>query len=1037
MKKFLIFLVATIVTVCIGIIFYQFAKNDEIIKVEAQTVYINYGDKLSLDDIGFSRIDASKDTKINFNAGGDEVTSIIKYDEVTKCYIPTSKGGTTTIKISTTNRKYKSFNIDVVVGIGTEECPFYISTETQLADIGYKYDLSACYELVNDITLTNVHTPIGLVDGNYKEFDGEFNGNYHSINGLKVETCTFGGLFSIIGSNGLVYNININNPIIEGSYLNVGAVSGICYGTINKVVVSNPTISNDSSIGITGAVVGTLMTDTFTNNTASILRTSAYTDQNTIIKANSTLGGLAGMVDSAAIQACYTNLLLQNTSNNSTGGLVGNFLVNTNSYIRESYSISVLGTSGTVGNIAGKIDLASNVTLNNINTKLVLVGLYFDNTLNNFDGVGVDKYNFSSATTFAVNGKSTAEMKTKSNYIYYVNSANELIPWDKVWYRVDGEYPTLTFVNQFDEIILEDNTQHPTTPDNPNETPDDSDGPDITNPDNPNTDTIIISNKQDLIDSFQTGNLVTGNYILSANIDLEGITWTPVSFTGTFKSNNGNNYTISNFKINSSKLYSGFFYVLSSANISNINFYNVQVVNTGANETAGIVVGYIAGNTVIDNVCINTATISSASKYAGSIVGYVGTNVVEIRNCQVTNLNISEALNVGGIAGYVASNTYINSCKLINSNNISGVDRVGGIASVNYGKINDCYYDGNISSYEIASAAGYFGGLCGVNYGAITNSTTYAEINVVNNATSSSSIYYFVGGLCGYNLGSIYNCSAYANSYNCSKSTNAVYFGGLTAYNRGNLSYCLADVDSIGSVRANVSTAGLSVYNYGGTIFGSFAFANLNGYHVAGLVRLNSNKGIIDSCIAGLDLNSRATFKGVEVVSFAHEIPSGTISNCLVNANLTCTSNSGWIAGFAGFMSCNNDIYGTISYSIANVSFTGIGSKYLDIAQEGLMKKDRTTGTITNCVISEDAKVEDIIISKYSKFLWFTRNPGSDSNYIVANANEMKDIETYLDIDTCDFDIESGITDSKWMYINNTYIPIPRAIAVLFSYDFI
>ena len=46
MKKFLIFLVATIVTVCIGLTFYQFAKNDEVIKVSSETIYLNYGDTL-------------------------------------------------------------------------------------------------------------------------------------------------------------------------------------------------------------------------------------------------------------------------------------------------------------------------------------------------------------------------------------------------------------------------------------------------------------------------------------------------------------------------------------------------------------------------------------------------------------------------------------------------------------------------------------------------------------------------------------------------------------------------------------------------------------------------------------------------------------------------------------------------------------------------------------------------------------------------------------------------------------------------------
>ena len=187
MKRFLIFLVAVITTVCIGVTFYQFAKNDEVIKINTETIYINYGDKLSLNDLGFLRKEPSKETKIDFNAGGDEVMSIIKYDELSQSYIPTSKGGSTTIKITTTNRKYKAFTIDVKVGIGTEESPYYISNEAQLFDVCNQHiDDGACFELVRDIKLTDSHNPIGLIENGYREFNGKFNGNYHTISNLKI-----------------------------------------------------------------------------------------------------------------------------------------------------------------------------------------------------------------------------------------------------------------------------------------------------------------------------------------------------------------------------------------------------------------------------------------------------------------------------------------------------------------------------------------------------------------------------------------------------------------------------------------------------------------------------------------------------------------------------------------------------------------------------------------------------------------------------------------------------------------------------------
>ncbi len=1026
MKRFLIFLVATIVAVCIGMTFYQFVKNDEVIRVTADTIYINYGDTLSLDDIGFSRKEASKDTKINFNAGGEEVMSVIKYDSISKKYIPTSKGGSTTIKISTTNRKYKTFNIDVIVGIGSEEFPYYISNEEQLASIGTKYDLNACYELVKDINVKQAHTPIGLIDGKYNEFGGKFDGNYHTINNLTINSCNYGGLFAILGANSMVTNLNLNNTVISGSFINVGSVAGICYGNINKVVVANTSITNASSASSTGAVVGVLKTDSLNNVTAGILRTSAYNDNDSTITASGTLGGIAGTVNSAIVHACYTDLNLINSSNLTTGGLVGHLVVDRDTYIRESYSISQITSGGTAGNIVGRVALDTGTSITDITQELVLVGLYYDNTLNKLPGVGSDTNNISTSTTFAVSGKTTDELKTKSTYVYYVNASSNIVYWDKVWCLVDGEYPTLTFVSNFEDVDLGNSTQKPSNPDNEN--------PDITNPSAPNTKVTILSNKQDLVTAFQNKDYVIGTYILNADIDLEGMVWNPVKFVGVFRSSDGQCYTISNFVIDNSGLYVGFFYTLSSAEIKNINFADVTINARGSNEAAGVVVGYIRGNTSITNVFVDSAVIEADTKYAGGIAGYASNAIVAIKNCQTQSLHIGDkALNIGGIVGYASANTYVINCKLLTINTLDAINRAGGIAAVNYGTITNGAFFGNIMSVGNATNTGYFGGLCAINYGEISSSSSFAEMSISNHTGENSGIYYYVGGLCGYNAGTVDNCSAYADKYTTNVPTNAILMAGLTGYNKGTLKSCLASVENIGESKSNVYAAGLSVYNYGGTINGCAFLGNLNGYQVSGLVRCNSNSGTIDSCVAAKDFNSRATFKGVEVAGFAYEVVSGTISNCLVNAQLVGTSSNGWVASFAGYMPCNKSTYGTISYSIANVKLSGTGSKYLEIVESGLMKKSRTTGTITNCVISADADVSDVIKSNCSKFLWFKQKPGSKSNYIVANTKEIQSLQTYLDVDTCDFDISAGEGSSKWLYISNTQLPVPRAVAEMFE----
>ncbi len=1030
MKKFLIFLVAIIVTVCIGMVFYQFAKNDEVVKVEAATVYVNYGEKLSLNDIGFSRIDASKDTKFNFNAGGEETTSIIKYDEVSKCYIPTQKGGATTIKITTSLRKYKTFSIDVVVGIGTEEHPYYISSQEQLNKIGTDFELDACYALVNDIELKGIHTPIGLVNGLYYEFLGKFNGNYKTISNMVVDSCDYAGLFAILGAPSVVYNLNVENATMVGSYINVGSIAGTCYGNINKVSVVNSNIANDKANSNTGAIVGLLAKDPVVGGSVSLLRSTAYTDNNSIIKSAGTLGGLVGKANSAVIQACYSGVCLQNTDFGFTGGLVGELEVDPNTYIRECYTISqIKGKS--IGNIAGKISLASNSNIKDINKQLVLVGLYYNSDICSAKSASSDDLGFTTASGFGVSGKTTADMKKKSTYIYYINSKNEPVYWDAVWRLVDGEYPSLIFAGKFDDVVIGDgNTSvgNPTIPDNP-----DIENPDIENPDQPNLNAVILSSKQDVLDHWQHMTQVSGDYILANNIDLGGMTWTPINFQGSIRPQGIHRVTISNFKINSSRYHIGFFASLTSANIYNIGLSDVTIIENGINDTAGILVGYINGNTTINNVIIKNSSISANTKYAGGLAGYVGSAVAEIKGIQILNTSIAgKALNAGGVVGRSGENTTLSGLVVDKKCSVTAFDRAGGIAAINHGVINGADCCATVSSSATASQAGYFGGLTGVNHSTVNRSQFNSDVKVCNLASVDQNIYYFAGGLCGYNLGTINECNAFSSEISATGSSSIAYLGGLTAYNMGSVLSCFGNIDTIGSVENKIYSAGLSAYNFGGKISACMVFTDLNGYIVAGLAYVNSNNGTIEESVVGASAMTRATFKGERVSGLVYSANSGTINNSIVMAKLNCTSEDGWLAGIATFMACNDNKFATISHCIADVSFNGVGHKYLELAQDGLMGKNRTTGTITSCVISSDAKVDGVLISKPDKILFWEQDVASKSNYVIKNTNEMKDINTYLD-SACNFDISSSESKTtKWLARKNC-LPIPREAYNIFD----
>ena len=132
MKKFLIFLVSLVVVVCVGLTTYYFMRNNEIITIKTKEIYCNAGDTIPLESLGIKLKNAniSKKTTFNYNAGGDDVTKFIKYDENTNSFIVSEdNAGEVKLVIRTSNKKYADFTINVHIGNGCRYVP-------QLAHLG-------------------------------------------------------------------------------------------------------------------------------------------------------------------------------------------------------------------------------------------------------------------------------------------------------------------------------------------------------------------------------------------------------------------------------------------------------------------------------------------------------------------------------------------------------------------------------------------------------------------------------------------------------------------------------------------------------------------------------------------------------------------------------------------------------------------------------------------------------------------------------------------------------------------------------------
>ena len=278
-----------------------------------------------------------------------------------------------------------------------------------------------------------------------------------------------------------------------------------------------------------------------------------------------------------------------------------------------------------------------------------------------------------------------------------------------------------------------------------------------------------------LASSVNSGETYTGkNFVLTANINLNGLPWTPIAnsfsdalFGGTdyriFAGNfDGKGYTISNVSIGSetTPFESDVFglFGATGGKISNLNLYTVSIHGV-AKIASGYVVG-IAGGLVgssagsIENCHVTGLAMDmsapsngyAAAYWVGGLVGALD-GAQLINECSVSG-SITEKAGKGSIGGLIgelgkaAKITYSRSDVTVNVTADSrGGANVGGFIGKGNGKtdaetiIRNCYATGNVTGG--AYTGGFAGGLWGLN---IKN--CYASGNVSQAAVAMAS---FVG----------------------------------------------------------------------------------------------------------------------------------------------------------------------------------------------------------------------------------------------------------------------------------------------------
>lgn len=168
---------------------------------------------------------------------------------------------------------------------------------------------------------------------------------------------------------------------------------------------------------------------------------------------------------------------------------------------------------------------------------------------------------------------------------------------------------------------------------------------------------------------------------LATDIDLEGISWTPVGTVLAYpsltmnKDFDGCNHTVSNLTTSDNTPIHATAALFGSTikSIKNLKMKNVQVTSS---HYAGAICGYISnGNPTIDNCHVEDATIVSIPETSGAtydngdkVGGIIGlaNSTQSISNCSVKNVTIQGFRDLGGIAGLAGANVNVNNNEVTN-----------------------------------------------------------------------------------------------------------------------------------------------------------------------------------------------------------------------------------------------------------------------------------------------------------------------------------------------------------------------------------
>lgn len=720
------------------------------------------------------------------------------------------------------------------------------------------------YALMGDINASGVSGYEAIGAGSANGFTGTFDGRGNRVIGLKVNNNNANaGIFSTVGENGVVKNVNIYSGNFTGS-ANAGAVAGVNNGRIEGIVTFGNTVTVTGDNGNAGGIVGVNNNGGTVDDVESSGSVIAEDD-------NAFVGGLVGTNKSGAtVNNSYSNSAVTSTSGTDAGlgGVVG---VNQGTVsLVDSLGVTN-GTNST--KVGGVIGINSGTLSSAYNESIV-------NGYSNVGGIIGDNANTGTVSNIVNATSVTGEDESVDNVSEYVGGLVGINGGSIENGRNNGTITGTKYVGG----MVGSNAQGATLTNITNDSSAAIEGEQYVGG-------IAGSNAGKISatdDTLINRGSITGNKFVGGVAGVNEYGGTIENTISNIELNVKTPYTNDGNSDNDPAFFGGVVGQNSGTIIGATNQSSVDVAADGATYVGGII-GQNTSTGTLEGKIRNGGTVSGLSNVGGIIGENKNANLLNNddnnERLEITNTGSVRATQ-GGAAGIFYSNNISGTEGDTNANAINNVD------ITNSGTVTGGTDENSVT-----------GGLFGINSGNITNSTLTNTGVVIGGGT--------VGGLIGTNSGSAKD-STFTNSGTVSGNTNV---GGLFGTNSGKFERSSLINTVNGQVIGTNNVGGLIGYNTGEIIGGR---EDVNGTDVGyykyqiynnGVINAgtwdddNSNGKVDDGEITGLQQGEPSQNIGGLIGNNADETAKGGKKGSLTagyNTGAINAENSSYVGGIAG-----------------------------------------------------------------------------------------------------------------------------------------